>query len=188
MNDTALSTNSGSTRIWFTQRQNIWRVAILSLLLVAILGPWAYSADGVPPAEWCRAPHILLENDRCVKLVSGASILIFTVRVFYSMGLALVSGLIGIGEFFRYLLFALLLLLFLLPFFSTLLLLRDQDSRRRRLFYLITWVLALVAGLLVAITSWSGQPMHLWGIWLYTATAAAALLLELLLRKTRREG
>ena len=55
MNGTSLTTNRGPTTTWFVRRQNIWRVAILVLLLAAILGPWTYSADGLPPAEWCLA-------------------------------------------------------------------------------------------------------------------------------------
>jgi hypothetical protein len=51
MNGTTLTRKSGPTTSWIVRRQNIWRVAILVLLLVAILGPWSYSADGLPPAE-----------------------------------------------------------------------------------------------------------------------------------------
>lgn len=182
MNGTTLPRKSGPTTTWIVRRQNTWRVAILVLLLVAILGPWSYSADGLPPAEWCHVPNILLENELCVKLVSGASILAFMARVLFSMGPTLASGLINIGEFTRELLFVLLLFLFLLPFLSTLLLLRGRDHRRRYLFHLVAWGLALVAGLLVAVTSWSGQPWRLWGIWLYLALAATALILEIILK------
>ena len=185
MNDAALTRKSGTTTSWIQQRQNIWRASILLLLLVAILGPWTYSADGMPPAEWCRAPNILLENDRCVKLVSGASILAFTASVLFSMGPALATGLIGIGEIFRLLLFILLHSLILLPFITTLLLLRGRDGRRLHPFHLSAWGLAFLAGLLVATTSWSGGPLRLWGIWLYLALCATALALELLLQKNR---
>ena len=54
---------------WFHQSKNVVRGAVLILLLVAIVGPWAYSSDGAPPAEWCRDPNILLENERCVRHV-----------------------------------------------------------------------------------------------------------------------
>jgi len=43
---------------WINEHKNVGRVAVLMLLLVAIMGPWTYSSDGVPPAEWCRAPNI----------------------------------------------------------------------------------------------------------------------------------
>ena len=184
MNDTTLTAKSGSTMAWFHRHSNIWRVTILFLLLVAIAGPWTYSADGVPPAEWCQAPNILLTSDRCVKLESGATILTIMVSVLLGIGPALVSGMIGIGEFFRELLFVLLLFLLVLPFFSTLVLLWGRDRRRLYLFHRIAWGLAFAVGLLVAITGWSGLSTHLWGIWLYIALAASALILELLLHST----
>jgi len=57
---------------WINEHKNVGRVAVLVLLLLATIGPWTYTADGAPPAEWCRAPNILLENDRCVRLMSAA--------------------------------------------------------------------------------------------------------------------
>ena len=187
MNDATLTTKSGSTITWIYQHQNTWRAAILLLLLVTILGPWVYTSDGVPPAEWCRAPNILLESDRCVKLESGATILIFMVRALPSIGLALVSDKIGIGEIFREFLFILLFLLLLLPFFSTLLLIWGREHRRLYLFNLIVWGLALVPALLLATTDGSGLPIYtFWGIWLYIVLVAMAFILELLIRKTIR--
>ena len=35
---------------WINEHKNVGRVAVLMLLLVAIMGPWTYTADGVPPA------------------------------------------------------------------------------------------------------------------------------------------
>jgi len=61
-----------STLSWINEHKSVGRVAVLMLLLVAMMGPWTYTADGVPLAEWCRDPNILLENGRCVRLMSGA--------------------------------------------------------------------------------------------------------------------
>jgi hypothetical protein len=185
MNDTALTRKSRPTTSWIVQRQNFWRGAILLLLLVAIFGPWVYTSDGVPPAEWCRAPNILLESDRCVRLESGATILTFMIGALPSVGPALVSGEIASGEIVRELLFILLFFLLLLPFFSTLLVLWPRDHQRLSLFNLIAWGLAIVPALLLATTGRSGLPIYtFWGVWLYIALATMALILELLLRKT----
>ncbi len=159
---------------------------MLMLLLVAIMGPWTYTSDGVPPAEWCRAPLILLENDRCVRLVSGATVLTFMAGAFLSMSVGLVTGATVLPdrarEFIGVFLFVMLLFLLVLPFFSTLLLIWGRDSRRLRVFHLMAWGLAAVLGLLLALLAVSGSGLYseLWGIWLYSGLAASTLTLEVL--------
>jgi hypothetical protein len=74
---------------WINEHKKVGRVAVLMLLLVSLIGPWTYTADGVPPAEWCRDPNILLENGRCVRLVSGATVLTFMPRAFLWMSVGL---------------------------------------------------------------------------------------------------
>ena len=172
---------------WINEHKNVGRVAVLMLLLVAIMGPWTYTADGVPPAGmWCRAPNILLENGRCVRLVSGATVLTFMTGAFFSMSVGLVTGATVLpdraGEFLRVSLFMMLLLL-VLPFFSTLLLIRGGDSRRLQVFHVMAWGLAAVSSLLSVVFEVmfdsvlrSGQ---LWGIWLYIGLAASMLALEM---------
>ncbi|MGD2050733.1 MAG: hypothetical protein PVH03_14630 [Chloroflexota bacterium] len=188
MNDASLTTKSGSTITWIYQHQNRWRAAILLLLLVAILGPWVYTSDGVPPAEWCEPPYILLESDRCVKLESGVTVFIFMVSVLFSMGPTLASGMIGSGEIFREFLFILFFFLLLLPFYSSLPLFLCRENRRLRLFNMATWGLALVPALLLATTGGSGLPFYFfWGIWLYIILATLALILELLLLQNNRK-
>jgi hypothetical protein len=178
---------------WINEHKNVGRVAVLMLLLVAIMGPWTYSSDGVPPAEWCRDPNILLENDRCVKLVSGARILTFMAGAFLSMSVGLVTGATVLSdrgrEFLGVFLFMMLLFLLMLPFFTTLLLIRGGDSRRRRVFHVMAWGLAAVLGLLLALLAVYGSGLYskLWGIWLYTGLAASALILEGLALATGRK-
>jgi hypothetical protein len=81
-----------ATMSWINEHKNVGRVAVLVLFLVAIMSPWTYTSDGVPPPEWCRDPFILLENDRCVGLVSGAEVLTFMAGAFLSMSVGLVTG------------------------------------------------------------------------------------------------
>ena len=64
----------------------------LVLLAVAILGPWYFTFDGVPPPEWCVAPAFLLENGRCAGLVTGALIIAFIVGAFIYLNVGLVTG------------------------------------------------------------------------------------------------
>jgi hypothetical protein len=171
---------------WINEHKNFGRVAALMLLLVAIMGPWTYSSDGVPPAEWCDDPLILLENERCVRLVSGATVLTFVIGVFLSMSVGLVTGATVLPDRAREFLITFRLMvgvfLLILPFFTTLLLIRGRDSRRLRVFHLMAWGLAAVLGLLLTLLAVSGSGLYseLWGIWLYFGLAAGALILEVL--------
>ena len=169
---------------WINEHKSVGRVAVLVLLLVAIIGPWTYSSDGVPPAEWCRDPNILLENGRCVKLVSGARILTFMAGAFLSMSVGLVTGATVLPdrarEFIGVFLFVMLLFLLVLPFFSTLLLIPGGDRRHRRIFHVVAWGLAAGSGLLLGLLGFSRLHWALWGIWLYIGLAASALILEVL--------
>ena len=169
---------------WINQRKNIVRVAVLVLLLVAIVGPWTYSSDGTPPAEWCRDPNILLENGRCVRLVSGAEVLTFMTGAFLSLNLQLVKGTLVLAdrarEFFGVFLFVVLLFLLVQPFFSTLLLIFGGDRPRRGMYHVATWGLAaVISALLLVASCWSGLRTDLWGIWLYVGLAASVLAVEL---------
>jgi hypothetical protein len=169
---------------WINEHKNVGRVAVLVLLLLAMMGPWTYTSDGVPPAAWCRDPNILLENGRCVKLVSGARMLTFMAGAFLSMSVGLVTGATVLPdrarEFLGVFLFTVGIFLLVLPFFTTLLLIRGEDRRRLQVFHLMAWGLAVVLGLLLALLAVSGSGLYseLWGIWLYTGLTASAWILE----------
>ena len=168
---------------WIDEHMNVGRVAVLVLLLVAMMGPWTYSSDGVPPAPWCRAPNILLENGRCVRLVSGATVLTFMAGAFLSMSVGLVTGATVLAdrarEFLGVFRFTTYLFLLLLPFFSTLLLIWGRDSRRWRVFHLLAWGLAAVSSLLPVVFESALRSGQFWGIWLYVGLAASTLTLEM---------
>jgi hypothetical protein len=158
---------------------------VLVLLVVAVGGPWAFTGDGVGPTEWCDDPLILLENNRCVRLVPGATVLTFMVAAFFQIGVGLATGEAVLsdrgGEFFGTFLFTVGALLLVLPFFSRLLLILGRGHRRLRVFHVITWGLAGLVALLAAVSSaTSGLHLALWGVWLYVALSAIALTLELL--------
>jgi len=169
---------------WINRRKNVVRLAMLILLLVAIVGPWTYSSDGTPPAEWCLNPNILLENGRCVRLVSGAEVLTFITGAFLSLNVQLVKGTLVLAdrarEFLGVFLFMALLFLLVQPFFSTLLLIFGGDRPHHRMYHVTAWGLAAsISGLLLVASCWSGLHTDLWGIWLYVALAASVLAVEL---------
>jgi hypothetical protein len=154
---------------WINEHKNVWRVAALVLLAAAIMGPWGYTGDGVPPPEWCHAPFFLLENGHCVGLVTGETVLPDRAREFLGVFLLTVS-----------------LFLLVLPFFTTLLLIWRRDSRRVHVFHLIAWGLAAVLSLLPVVFESALRSGRFWGIWLYAGSAAGALILEALWLAARR--
>jgi hypothetical protein len=169
------------TMLWINKHKNAIRVAESVLLLVAIMGPWVYSSDGVPPAAWCRDPYILLENDRCVGLVLGVTIITFMAGAFISMSVGLVSSATLLPDRTREFLLSMVLpFLLILPFFTTLLLIRGRDSRRLQVFHMLAWGLAALSTLPLLMSASALPPVQLWGIWLYIGVAASALVLELL--------
>ena len=180
---------------WISDHKTVWRVAVLMLLVVAVIGPWTYTADGVPPPEWCDEPNILLESGRCVRLVSGASVLTFMTNVFPEMSVGFVTGEItlpGRGrEFFFSFLLTLGSILVVLPVISTLLLILGRSRRRLRVFQVAAWGVAELLALPLAVIDLSKLRFVVWGIWLYVALADVALTLELLAlvgEQTRMRG
>ena len=170
---------------WIAQRKRVIRVAALVPLLVAVIGPWTFSSDGVPPAAWCRDPNILLDNGRCVRRVSGAEVLLFMSGGFISVNVQLIEGTLDLAdrgrEFLSVYLSMVLLILLVQPVFSTLLLILGGDRPRVRIYHVVAWGLtAALSGLLLVASCWSERCTDLWGIWLYVGLAASTLNLEVL--------
>jgi hypothetical protein len=51
--------------VWTNEYKKVWRVAVLVLLLVAIMGPWTFDRIHVPSEYSCSSPYIRLEGDFC---------------------------------------------------------------------------------------------------------------------------
>ena len=166
---------------WISQHKTWVLVVVFILLLIAILGPWGYEGDGVPPPEFCQPPYILLENGNCVGRMSGAFVLYFSTLVIPSLISQMLSGERAFSERGREFLFILPpLLLVVLPATSILLRVKSPNNRSFQIFSVITWGLALGLGSLIAAFAEVFHPAHLWGIWLYFGLAGAMLVWELL--------
>ena len=172
---------------WIIQHRSWVGIAVAAALVIAIVGPWAYTRDGVPPAEWCQPPLILLEDGSCVGRNSGAYFLLLSIIGFPAGILQILSGELVLSELLRYSVFPLFFTgMFLLPVISTLLLLRCASSLKRRTFYVIAWGLAAGLGLLQALTAEAIHPAHLWGIWLYILLALGLLAFGLVAPRLER--
>ena len=175
---------------WISENKTVWRLGVLVGVAAAIMGPWAFSGDGVTSAEWCDAPLVLMENNRCVKLVSGASVFAFIATAFSQVSADLVTGRPVLAqrgkEFAGVALFTLGGILLLLPVLSTLLLVLGRERRRLRTFHLLAWALAgLVALVLAVLLGAPGLNSARWGAWLFVGLGAAALALESLVLANR---
>jgi hypothetical protein len=166
---------------WINQYKLWIRIAGFTLLIIAILGPWGYTHDGVPPPEWCHPPFLLLANGSCVGRESGAFFLLVSMIGFPAGISQFLYGELVLSDLGLQSMFTLLFLgLFFLPFISTLLLVRPRSSKKRRIFHLIAWGIAAGLGLLIALSAEIFYPVHLWGIWLYILLAVGILAFELL--------
>ena len=165
---------------WINKQERVWRVAILVLLLVAIMGPWTFDLINVPSEYPCSTPNIRLEGDFCGIPMSGIWIFPWMVGGFINASVGLVTGAMGFTEWTRVFLFSLVIFLLLLPFFSTLLLILGGGHRRGQMFQVGAWGLASGIGLLIGISRFPKLFWVLWGVWLYIGLAASALILEVL--------
>jgi len=181
----------GQTMSWINKHKRVWRVAILVLLLVALMGPWGFDLIDVPSEYPCSAPFIRLEGDFCGMPLSGVWLYRWMVNGLVTASEGLLRGAVSLVDWVRGFLYGLLWSLFLLPFISTLLLILRGDRRHRQVFNVAAWGLATGIGLLlIGMSSYRllliGMSIYpklfwvLWGIWLYIGLAASALILEVL--------
>ncbi len=182
---------------WINEHKRVWRVVILVLLLVAMMGSWAFDRINVPAEYPCSAPNIRLEGDFCGMPMSGIRIFSWMIVGVIGMIVGPLTGAPGFadrgGAFLRESLFTLVmlmaLLLLLLPFFNTLLSLVRRDRRRRQGLNVAAWGFAAGIGLLMGMSGYPKLFRVLWGVWLYVGLTVGALILEALtLAAEKRSG
>lgn len=158
------------------QNISIIRVVVLLLLILALLGPWAFDQINVP-AEYDCSPFIRLNGDFCGMPMSGIRFFQLWVGGFFYMLFELISGkFMGQGQEFL----VVLSILPVLPFFTTLLLLWRKDARQLQTAHLIAWTLALILTSLFFIAQINDSVAGLWGVWFYILLAVGAILIEYL--------
>lgn len=175
--------------IWIKKYRRIWRIAIILLLLVAFVGPWAFDRINVPAKYDCSHPNIRLEGDFCGSPLSGMRMFAWIIAWIIGGFINIVTGfftnrmaLAPIGfEFLISLLNGLLTFLLILPIINTIRLFTRGVHPRRQLFTIISWVLAIGAGLFWGLSNYPNFYWAAWGIWLYLGLAVSALILEILL-------
>jgi hypothetical protein len=162
---------------WLSRRRNLVRFTLLILLVISILGPWAFDRIYVPEEYTCEPPFVRIDGDFCVSIMSWLSLFSWFTDGFLVTLRRLIGGIFA-GQA-RELLAVLLVMLPVLPFFSTLLLIWRRDSTRLKTIHLIAWGLGCLFPLLIIVFEWNGPVTKLWGLWLYFLLAISALLVEI---------
>jgi len=77
---------------WMNDHKREWRVVVLVLLLVSIIGPWIFDLIVVPSEYACLAPAIRLAGDYCGIPMSGIWILSAAAGILVNIVVGLVTG------------------------------------------------------------------------------------------------
>lgn len=162
---------------WLSRRRNLVRFTLLILLVISMMGPWAFDRIYVPDEHTCEPPFVRIDGDFCGSIMSWFSLFSWFTDGFLTTLRRLIAGL-SAGQA-REFLAVLLVMLPVLPFFSTLLLMWRKNSTRLKTIHLIAWGLGCLFPLLIIAFEWNGSVLKLWGLWLYFLLAIGALLVEI---------
>ncbi|HEX5837201.1 MAG TPA: hypothetical protein VFY26_05170 [Anaerolineales bacterium] len=162
---------------WLSRDRSLVRFTLVILLVISILGPWAFDRIYVPDEYTCESPFVRIDGDFCGSPMSWLSLFSWFTDGFLTTLRHLIAGLFA-GQA-REFLAVLLVMLPVLPFFSTLLLMWRKNSARLKTMHLIAWGLGCLFPLLIIAFEWDGPVLKLWGLWLYFLLAIGALLVEI---------
>jgi hypothetical protein len=157
---------------WFVEYKKILRLAALTLLVIAMLGPWMFDVINVPAEYTCSLPNVRLYGDFCGLPLSGFEFFKLFIGGFFYMLFTF-----AFVNYPRELLIGLYILP-LIPFVTSLILLWKEETGRLRTINLIAWILALIPTLTLFVFEINRQAIRLWGLWLYLLSALSAIILE----------
>lgn len=153
----------------------LWRVAALLLLLIAMFGPWTYERVDMPPSNPCAAPNVQVAGDP----YCGIPLPVFLELLgLLRLGAALWGGELAFDQWAS---LTLLPLLLVLPIVMLSALMLRRHTVRRQILFLSAWALAALAGAGYFYRGDYRPYAPPWGMLLYIVVALGALLLELLL-------
>jgi hypothetical protein len=171
------------------EHQRNWRIALLILIVLAVMGPWVFERLNVPAKYECTAPNVRLEGDFCGVPMTGIQSILWMGSGSIFMIFGLLTGEFVLSERIRELLTAWLLLFPLLPFISTLLLILRGNTLSRQVFAIVSWVLAIAACLFISFQINPRQLWASWGLWLYILSGFCALIYEIIMiRQEKRKS
>lgn len=167
---------------WSVRHKTALRLTILVLLIISLLGPWAYDRVHVPAEYACNDPFVRLEGDFCGLPMSWFSgFLLFAGGFFHILRHLITGTFTGRG---RELLGVFILTLPILPLFSSLLILKKKKPSRLRGFHLIAWGLGCIFPVFIVVFQPNVPLLLLWGAWLYLLVAVGAVAFEIFIMKS----
>ncbi len=166
--------------LWIRSHRRMWRIIFLTILLVAIIGPWAYDRINVPSIYPCGDGWFRLEGDFCGSPLPGTRLFTFGLEAFSTSIQRMIAGEAQLRWEIQNFSFGILVLLVFLPLLSLLRMsIREADKklRRRHLLILGLAVLIVVPYAFVGFLSFNWMS---WGIWLYLGVLICVLFFEVL--------
>ena len=164
--------------MWVNEKKNLCRIIVILIVFVAFTGPWLYESLYVPGNNECQPPAFRVRENFCGWPMTGLTAIFWIGGGVFSVAGRVHTGVQAFTDNPREFL-TILFLLPLLPLFNSLFLILRPN--RRNVFQVVTWGLAIGVSVWVVIIGWKAPFGAMWGIWLYAAVAAAALMLEILL-------
>jgi hypothetical protein len=176
------------TMSWVIKHKHILRAAILALVIISFMGPWAFDKTNVPAQYVCDPTSIRLEGDFCGHPIAGTQSFIWIITDLGSGIQRILRGeLISDQTAFRFwigIIYSLAVILLILPIINILaMLLREEGLRLQKLHFMVC-ELNLIAVLFVGISRFPKMYLALWGIWLYFGVMISTLVLEKFLLKS----
>ena len=159
---------------WMINRKHKLRAVTMLGMIVAFLGPWSFDVIAVPSIYDCE---FRLNENICGLPQSG-----FELYGWYYLG-SIAEIFRGRSEFIEIARLILVFLIFtcpLLPLFNTSLLVLLENYHPQKAFTIISWCLAISAGMLGGIFIYPEYFWSLWGLWLFIGLSMSALGLEML--------
>jgi hypothetical protein len=154
-----------------------WRIMIWLLLLISIFGPWVFDSVYVPAENPCS---IRLRENFCGKPVIGLWLIAIGLDFFFFFIQELVKGTAGSHNLAHNIVICFMSILLVLPILNTLLMTVFGSRRFMLVFHLVACSAAAVAGLIIGFSAHYNRFWLLWGVWLYVAALAGALILEVI--------
>lgn len=162
---------------WIRDHMRLFRLIVLALLVIALLGPWVYEAVYMPDSYACVSPLVRIRPNFCGDPMAGMFVIAYFGMGFFTVLGDLLSGARAFQDAGRELLTALAWLP-LLPLLSSLLLL--WRGERLRGFHRAVLGLALVAtAYFIVAEDPSVFSVQLWGPWLFFIALIIGLALEI---------
>lgn len=164
---------------WILTHKRNWRTVALALLVIGLLGPWAFELLSVPAESACQYPSIRLNSEYCGLPVSGLRGVVSFIIGIFILVIALIAGALKAGEIGRDWL-GILFWLPLLPLISSLLVILRSKEQRWPVFHLAALALTATCVGLYTTTVPADRIGFAWGLWLFLAALVAGLGLEII--------